>query len=74
VQRRIRLIETLAERRPLTKEWLMSRLAKLLRCEAGGSAIEYALVATIISIAAIVGMNNVGTKMNTMYGNVQSHL
>jgi Flp pilus assembly pilin Flp len=52
----------------------MRWLARLLRCETGGSAIEYALVATIISIAAIVGMNNVGTKMNTMYGNVQSHL
>jgi Flp pilus assembly pilin Flp len=31
-------------------------------------------VATIISIAAIVGMNNVGNKMTTMYGNVQNSL
>jgi pilus assembly protein Flp/PilA len=54
----------------LTKEWGMRGLTKLLRCEKGASAIEYALVATLISIAAISAFNNLGNKIDTMYNNV----
>jgi pilus assembly protein Flp/PilA len=43
---------------------------RLLRSEKGASAIEYALVATLISIAAIAAFNNLGNKINTMYNNV----
>jgi pilus assembly protein Flp/PilA len=52
------------------KEWGMRELTKLLGCEKGASAIEYALVATLISIAAIGAFNNLGNKINTMYNNV----
>lgn len=48
----------------------MRELTKLLGCEKGASAIEYALVATLISIAAIGAFNNLGNKINTMYNNV----
>jgi pilus assembly protein Flp/PilA len=48
----------------------MRGLTRLLRCEKGASAIEYALVATLISIAAIGAFNNLGNKINTMYNNV----
>lgn len=48
----------------------MRALTRLLRCEKGASAIEYALVATLISIAAIGAFNNLGNKINTMYNNV----
>ncbi|HZU52062.1 MAG TPA: Flp family type IVb pilin [Sphingomicrobium sp.] len=48
----------------------MRGLTKLLRCEKGATAIEYALVATLISIAAIGAFNNLGNKINTMYNNV----
>lgn len=48
----------------------MRALMKLLRCEMGATAIEYALVATLISIAAIGAFNNLGNKINTMYNNV----
>jgi pilus assembly protein Flp/PilA len=40
----------------------------------GATAIEYALVASLISIAAIVGMNSMGNKMNVMFNNVSNHL
>ena len=52
----------------------MQRLMKVCRCEQGATAIEYALVASLISIAAIVGMNSLGNKMNVMYNNVSNHL
>ena len=52
----------------------MRHLTKLLRCESGANAIEYALVASLIAIAAIVGINNVANKMGVMYNNVENHL
>lgn len=58
----------------LTREWAMRSLTDILRCQRGANAIEYALVASLISIAAIVGMNNLGSKIDTMYGNVSNHL
>jgi len=48
----------------------MRGLMKLLRCEKGANAIEYALVATLISIAAISAFHNLGNKIDTMYNNV----
>jgi pilus assembly protein Flp/PilA len=52
----------------------MRGLTKLLRCERGASAIEYALVASLISIAAIAAFQNLGNKIDTMYNNVSNHL
>jgi pilus assembly protein Flp/PilA len=46
----------------------------LLRCEKGASAIEYALVATLISIAAVGAFHNLGNKIDTMYNNVGNAL
>ena len=52
----------------------MRRLMKIFACEKGANAIEYALIASLISIAALIGMQNVGNKMNTMYNNVSNKL
>lgn len=52
----------------------MLQLTRLLRCEKGANAIEYALVASLISIAAIAAMSNLGGKIDTMYNNVGNHL
>jgi len=52
----------------------MTRLTKLLRCERGANAIEYALVASLISIAALAAFHNLGNKIDTMYNNVSNHL
>lgn len=52
----------------------MQRLMKVCRCERGATAIEYALIAALISIAAIAGMSSVGTKMSTMFNNVSNSL
>jgi pilus assembly protein Flp/PilA len=52
----------------------MRQLTKLLRCERGANAIEYALVASLISIAAIGAYSNLGNKVDGMFNNVSNHL
>ena len=52
----------------------MRALKRLLRCEEGANAIEYALVASLIAIAAYAAFQNLGNKINTMYQNVGNHL
>jgi pilus assembly protein Flp/PilA len=52
----------------------MRALMRLLRCEEGANAIEYALVASIIAIAAYAAFENLGNKINTMYQNVSNNL
>ena len=52
----------------------MHKLTKLLRCGRGASAIEYALVASLISIAGLVAITNLGNKITVMYNNVSNHL
>ncbi len=50
----------------------MNALMRIIRCQKGANAIEYALVASLIAIAAIVAMGNLGTKIDTMFNNVSS--
>jgi len=52
----------------------MSGLMKFLRCVRGATAIEYALIASLISIAALTAMSNLGGKVNVMFNNVSNHL
>ncbi len=52
----------------------MMRFIKLFRCRRGGTAIEYALVASLISIAAIGAMSSLGNEVDTLFNNVANHL
>ena len=52
----------------------MLGLMKLVLSEAGAAAFEFALVESLIAIAAVGAFNNLGNKMNTMYSNVSNHL
>jgi pilus assembly protein Flp/PilA len=52
----------------------MRRLTALLRCEKGANAIEYALVAALIAIAAVAAFQNLGNKVDAMYNNVSNNL
>lgn len=49
-------------------------LIRILRCTRGANAIEFALVASLISIAALAGFQALGSKINGMYGNVSTTL
>jgi len=52
----------------------MGCLSKIARCQKGANAIEYAFVASLIAIAAVAAMVNLGDKIDTMYNNVSNHL
>ena len=51
---------------------MLSFLRRILRNERGATAIEYTLIASLIAVAAIVAMTNVGTKVNGVMSNVAS--
>jgi Flp pilus assembly pilin Flp len=58
----------------LTREEFMRRLMTLLRCERGANAIEFALVATLIAIAAYAAFIALGDKLNIIYSNVENQM
>jgi pilus assembly protein Flp/PilA len=52
----------------------MLGLIRILRNQHGATAIEYALVGALISIAALGAMTQLGGKINTMFNNVSNHM
>jgi pilus assembly protein Flp/PilA len=52
----------------------MAKFLKLLSNERGATAIEYGLIAALISVAAIGAMSGIGTKLNTTFTNVSTNL
>jgi pilus assembly protein Flp/PilA len=52
----------------------MKLIGKLLRDNRGAGAIEYALVASLIAIAAISGYNELGGKVQSHFTNVDQSL
>ena len=52
----------------------MSKFLKLIKNDKGATAIEYGLIAALISVAAIGALTSVGTNLNTTFTEVQGHL
>ncbi len=52
----------------------MTYLRSFFADESGATAIEYALVASLISIAGIVAMTTVGTNLNSKFTEVATSL
>ena len=50
----------------------MRGLIRIIRCQKGANAIEYALVASLISIAAVAAMTNLGKSVDSMLNNVSN--
>jgi pilus assembly protein Flp/PilA len=48
--------------------------AQILREDAGQDLIEYALVVALIAFAAMVGMNDVASNINTAFNKISSKL
>jgi pilus assembly protein Flp/PilA len=49
-------------------------IAKLLSDESGATAIEYGLIAALISVAIITAVTSVGTHLNSTFNSVASAL
>jgi pilus assembly protein Flp/PilA len=52
----------------------MKFINKLLRDEAGATAIEYGLIAALIAVAAITAMQSLGNELGTTFDTVSSKL
>ena len=49
-------------------------MRKLLRDRRGAGAIEYALVASLISVAAVAAFHGLGDKLQSSYSNTASSI
>jgi pilus assembly protein Flp/PilA len=52
----------------------MTFINKLFRDEAGATAIEYGLIAALIAVAAIVGMQALGSTLQGTFNNVSTKM
>lgn len=52
----------------------MRELGRLLKNIRGATAIEYALIASLISVAAILGFENLGSQVDNRYQAVDAAL
>ena len=52
----------------------MITFTKLVRDEAGATAIEYGLIAALIAVAAITAMNGLGNSLKTTFNTTSSQM
>ena len=50
------------------------KFKRLFRDKSGATAIEYGLIAALVSVAAVVALQNLGSSLNTMFSTVSSQL
>ncbi len=52
----------------------MKHIAKFIKDENGATAIEYGLIAALISVAAIGAMSALGNQLTTLFNNIKTNL
>jgi pilus assembly protein Flp/PilA len=52
----------------------MNTLSKIWNDESGATAIEYGLIAALVSVAAITALTAMGGSLNTMFSTVSTSL
>jgi len=53
---------------------MVAVLAKLFRNQDGATAIEYAVIASLVSVAAFTFITNIGTSLSATFENVANSL
>ena len=53
---------------------MVSVLKRFVQDESGASAIEYGLIAALVSVAAILALQSLGSSLNSMFSRVSSTL
>jgi len=48
--------------------------ARFLKDDSGATAIEYGLIAAIVGIGIVVGLTQLQSGLNTLFGNVNTQL
>jgi pilus assembly protein Flp/PilA len=49
-------------------------VGRFFKSESGVTAIEYGLIAALISVVCITAMTTAGTQLNAVYTNIGGHL
>jgi len=49
-------------------------MSKFIKDNTGATAIEYGLIASLISLAAIVAFNHVGSKLQSTFHDIANNL
>lgn len=52
----------------------MTILRRLVRCDAGATAVEYGLIAALIGVAVMTTVAGLGGQLNTTFGKTSSRL
>lgn len=52
----------------------MKTIMNFVKDENGATAIEYGLIAALISVAAIGAMSALGTQLSTLFTNIKTNL
>lgn len=53
---------------------MLSIIKNLINDESGATAIEYGLIAALVSVAAVVALENMGTSLENMFISVSGKL
>jgi pilus assembly protein Flp/PilA len=59
---------------PGARSTKMKLIARFVKNESGATAIEYGLIAALISVAIIGGATALGTGLNTLFTNIDGQL
>jgi pilus assembly protein Flp/PilA len=53
---------------------MLAVISQLLIDESGATAVEYGLIAALVSVAGILGMEAMGTSLSSMFQTVSSQI
>jgi len=53
---------------------MLRTIQQLIRDESGATALEYGLIAALVSVAAIGALNALGGSLNAIFGTVSTQL
>jgi pilus assembly protein Flp/PilA len=53
---------------------MVSVIKRFVQDESGATAIEYGLIAALVSVAAIIALQSLGSSLNSMFTRVSSTL
>ena len=53
---------------------MLRKMRKFLTGREGATAIEYGLIAALVSVAAIAALRSMGSELNTMFNSVANEI
>ena len=53
---------------------MLTKFKRMVKDESGATAIEYGLIAALLSVAAVVALGEMGQSLSAMFGKVKSEL